>query len=409
MKNFWRIGLVAVLLSSCGKTALPPVTLLIPQIISTEVLPSTEGVTLYATVGGSINLTACGFGLVKDGLIREYPASFDKGKMNFSAAAAGLEADTEYAFYAFIANGTSRIQTPERNFRTLPRTPSVAPPSPGFTDVSAIPGPFSAVLSATVEDASHVEYCGFGLSRAGRKTVEYGATLEGNRFTAEVTNLLPSTEYVCYAFVSEDGRRINSEYFRFTTADDPSLHFSDLSADATDSQVTLQARLSRIDGLVKAGFALAPDGESFMEKDAQPDAEGLLTLKWEGLKAGTHYRFYAYAVTADGRKESEVLDFNTESPSYSPVSFLSVEAGVNGSSANLKAVLSGVEGISDYGFGLSTNRYDFVEYSASLTADGFEKLVTNLQDGTTYYFYAFFTLGGSFCQSDTVSFKISHE
>ena len=55
---------------SCGKPAEPLVTLLIPQIISTEVLPQADAVSLYASLSGPANLTSCGFGIVKDGNIR---------------------------------------------------------------------------------------------------------------------------------------------------------------------------------------------------------------------------------------------------------------------------------------------------------------------------------------------------
>lgn len=501
MKVLRNILLAMILVSSCGKQVSPLVTVLVPQIVSTEVFPGTDAVTLYASVAGSANFTDCGFGLVKDGLIREYPARLDRETLSFSAVPDGLDPDSNYGFYAFLANGSSRIQTPERAFRTLASdSPGPEAPSVGFVSVSAVPGTrsavlfatlretegvsatgfsvsadgltytdipanlsgegisytwgglepdtaysflawaeqrgrrvssgkvdfrteaevhgisftevvatpqaFSVVLCAAVDDGSHVSYCGFGLSRDGRTPVEYASSISNNTFSVEVGDLLPDTEYVCYAFVTLDGKRVTSGFVSFRTAEDPTLHILETGAEAAVTSVRLSARLSRTDDVTEAGFGLASDGDAFIEKDAEIKSDGRISILWEGLEADSHYRFYVYAISGGGRTVSHTLEFYTHKAPSTDVEFVSVSAEPSGNAVTLIATLTGTDGISDYGFGLSPNGYDYVEYSALPTAGGFSKTIDNLSPGTTYYYYAFFTLNGSFRQSEILSFQI---
>lgn len=493
--------LAAVLVSSCGKQASPLVTVLVPQIVSTEVLPGTDAVTLFASISGSAHFTDCGFGLVKDGLIREYLAVPDQEALSFSATPDGLVSDTDYGFYAFIANGTSRIQTPERVFRTLAsESPGPDKPSVSFVTVNAVPGPrsavlsatlsetddvdqvgfsisadghnysdcpvtldaggfsyiweglnpdtvysfmawaeqrgqrvssepvvfrteaeahsvsftgvnatpqaFSVVLDATVDDASYVTYCGFGLSREGRTPVEYPAILSGNSFSVEATDLLPDTDYVYYAFVTVDGQRVTSDFSGFRTAEDPTIHILDIGADAAVNKVCLSARLSRVQDVTSAGFALAADGTDFTEKEAALATDGRMSLEWGGLEADTHYRFYVFACSAGGRVVSQTMEFYTQKASSGDVEILSLEAIPDGDSVTLLARLSATDGVTDCGFGLSSNGFDYVEYGATLVADSFSKVVSGLSAGITYYYYAFYSLKGEQYQSNTFSFQI---
>ena len=486
---------------SCGKPASPQMTLLVPQIISTEVLPGMDAVTLHASVSGPANLTGCGFGIVKDGLIREFEGKMDLSEMSFSATPSGLDPETEYDFYAFIANGTSRIQTPPRQFKTLSPAPVDGPVSAtvsfsevsavagvssvilsatmtettditgcgfsisadginykdyssdsdggGFTltldglspdteysfsawavqreqrvssevkvfrtekeihnvsfvSVSAVPEVFSAVLEAKVDDGTYVEYCGFGLSRAGKTAVEYTSYVSGNEFTVKVEDLLPDTDYYYYAFVLVDGSRVTSNFYVFHTLEDPAVGIMDIGAVADETRVALSARLTRTEGVISAGFAIAGDGEAFVEKAGTLEADGRLSLTWTSLQASAHYRFYVWADTDEGRTVSETLEFYTKTP-VGPVSFVEVSATPDGTSVALKAVLSGIEGVEEAGFGLSENQYEYIEYSAAIGSDGFTKTVSGLKSGTKYYYYAFFTIGGAYKQSETYSFTI---
>lgn len=503
MKRLRHIGFLLAALSafSCGKPAEPLVTLLVPQIISTEVLPQADAVSLYASLSGPANLTSCGFGIVKDGSIREYKTQLNEEKMSFTAIPSGLEPNTEYEFYAFIANGTARIQTPERTFRTLaPTPPEPVGPSVSFGSVSAVPGTRSAILAATlsetqdvtavgfslsadgqsyqdfpaslsadgfsltvdnlesnseylfyawavqresrissgvasfrtekevhtvsflslgavpesfsvaltalIDDPTYVEYCGFGLSREGRTPVEYAATLDNSTLKADVGELLPDTDYTYYAFVVVDGSRITSDFSSFHTAKDTSIHIMDIGATAEETTVVLKARLTSTEGVIAAGFALASAGDSFEERAAIVQTDGRISLHWSDLSPDTLYRFYVWVQTAAGNIVSDILEFYTKKSSSADVSFFSVSAEVDGTSARLKAILSSLDGVSSTGFGISTTQYDYVEYSATLTEDGFQKALSGLQSGTTYYYYAFFTHGESYHRSDTFTFSI---
>lgn len=499
LRNIALLG-TAFLSFSCGKKADPPVAQLVPQIISTEVVPASGAVTLYASLGGPANFTDCGFGIVKDDVIREYKAVLDRDDMSFSTSTEGLTPGTDYSFYAFVANGTSRIQTPQRGFRTLlpdPSDPQV--PTVQFLSVSAIPGiktallgatlseveevtatgfslsmdgtnfvdyevdrvgngyslelqdllpatqysffawviqrgrkvtsekstfktdpevhlvsfiqteanplAFTVDLTATVDDGTYVTYCGFGLSRAGRTAVEHACVMTGNTFSTTVESLLPSTEYVYYAFVVVDGKRVTSEFDRFTTAEDPTLMIMDVGATAGETSVALRARLSRTEGVTSVGFALASESEDFLERSASVQEDGFFSYSWTELTPGTYYRFYAWADTVDGRVVSETLSFYTKEPAGA-VWFESVQASPEGTTVLLKAVLSSTEGVTDMGFGLSVNQIDYIEYGAQLSEDGFRRTISGLDSGATYYYYAFFTHGGSYSQSETFIFTM---
>jgi len=202
-----------------------------------------------------------------------------------------------------------------------------------------------------------------------------------------------------------DGSRITSDFSRFRTREDTSVNISDISASATENAVKLQARLSQPGRVTAAGFGLAAEGGAYSEKAGVLEDDGRLSLHWEGLEAGTLYHFYVWAQTEEGRVNSRTLDFYTQEASSAEIRFVSVSAKTEGAQTVLEAILSGMAGISDVGFALSGNQYDYIEYGATLTDDGFRKEINGLAAGT-YYGYAFFTLGGVFQKSDTFSFII---
>ena len=501
MERRWHIvGMLAglVLSFSCGRPDAPPVTLLVPQVVSSEVVPDAESVRLYASLSGSGHFTGCGFGIVKDGMIQEVPGVLLQGDMGFSAETGGLSPQTEYGFYAFVSNRTSRIQTPVRPFRTLPAKPD--PPALRFTAVSCVPSvrtalltatlsqaeevtasgfsfsedgvhftdfpvpltgdglsltvsdlqpdteyrfcawavqrekrvtsetgtfrtrketpavrfigldaapeAFSVQLSARVDDAAPVQYCGFGLSREGRMPVEYAAVAEGNTFRAEIDGLIPGMEYTFYAFVLVDGQRITSDFSVFTTSEDTALRIVDVGASAEETAVRLRARLTRAEGVVAAGFALAGSGNDFLERAAPLERDGRFVLTWEGLSPDTGYRFYAWAQTDTGRVVSDPFDFYTRPVQAGKAGFVSVTATPGEDAVLLKAVLRAAETVSSAGFGLSVNQYDYAEYDAALDGDGFQRSFSGLEKGVTYYFYAFFTCPDGYRRSETLSFSL---
>lgn len=504
MRHLPYLTLALLLAFSCGKQAAPEVVYLVPQIVSTEVIPTSDAVQLYASVSGSTHFTQCGFGLIENGLIRELPSSLDSETMSFSIQTGGLTANREYSFYAFLANGTARIQTPARTFHTLSGD---EPPEPGasvsFTEVGATPGTtsaflnavlsetedveeagfalsadgeqydlqtvplsgkgisltwenlqdnteysyyawarqrgvtvsspvrsfrtqkevhtasfvslealpeaFSVTLCAQITDGTYVESCGFGLSREGRTAVEYGATLQGDCFCVQVDNLLPDMDYTWYAFFLIDGERTTSEFGRFRTPEDPSLKILDIKAQADIHSVCLEARLSRTEDVVSCGFALCGSDGNYTRYPATLQNNGYFSISLDGLEAETLYNFYVWAQTPEGEVVSETLGFTTRQEEHGEIQFQSVSAQPSATSALLKATLNKTDGISECGFGLSTNQHDYIEYSASLNAETFEKTISGLTPNTTYYFYAFFILDGRTYQSSPSSFTTSHE
>ncbi|MBQ9410372.1 MAG: hypothetical protein IJU21_02055 [Bacteroidales bacterium] len=204
---------------SCGKPASPQITTLIPQIISTEVLPGTDAVTLYASISGSTNLTGCGFGISRDGVIREFEGDMDPDNMSFSARPTGLDPETEYGFYAFIANGTSRIQTPQRQFKTLATFPDEGPTTPtvSFVSVSAIPSTNAVILGATLSETAGITDCGFSVSADGTNYKDYKAGLAGVGFNLTLDDLTPDSQYSFSAWAVQHGQRVSSEVKVFRT------------------------------------------------------------------------------------------------------------------------------------------------------------------------------------------------
>ncbi len=504
MKRLKYLTLALLLASSCGKQAAPEVVYLVPQIVSTEVIPTSDAVELFASVSGSTHFTDCGFGLIQNGLIREFPSSLNKETMSFSIQTGGLSANSEYSFYAFLANGTSRIQTPARTFHTLPgEEPPVPGPSVNFVEVGVTPGTtsaflnatlsetediqevgfslsadgehftpcpaslsgkgfsvtwenlqdnteysfyawaiqrdatvcsatqrfrtqkevhtasfvsldayaeaFSVTLSAQITEGSYVEACGFGLSKEGRTAVEYGATLDGNGFCVQVDDLLADTDYTWYAFFLIDGERTTSAFQTFRTPEDPSLRILDIKAQADVNSVFIEARLSRTDEVLSCGFALRGSNGDFTRYPATLQSNGYFSLNIEGLEAETLYHFYVWAQTGEGEVVSETLAFTTRQEAHGEVQFLSVSAQAGATSAQLSATLSKTDGVSECGFGISTNQHDYIEYSATLSGETFEKAINGLAPNTTYYFYAYFILDGRTYQSSPSGFTTNHE
>ena len=503
MKRLKYLTLALLLASSCGKQAAPEVVYLVPQIVSTEVVPTSDAVELFASVSGSTHFTDCGFGLIQNGLIREFSSTLDKETMSFSTQTGGLSANSEYGFYAFLANGTARIQTPARTFHTLPEDIPPPVPSVSFTEVGVMPGTtsaflnatlseteeveevgfalsadgeqftrqavslsgkgfsltwedlldntdysfyawatqhgttvcsptqsfhtqkethtasfvtldaraeaFSVTLSAQITDGTYVESCGFGLSREGRTAVEYGASMHDDQFTVQIDGLQPDTEYTWYAFFLIDGERTTSDFGRFQTSEDSSPQIMDIKAQADIHSVALEARLSRTEEILSCGFALRGSNGDFTRYPATLQNNGYFSLNIEGLKAETLYSFYVWAQTEEGEVVSETLAFTTRQEEHGEIQFLSVSAQVGASSAQLSATLNKTDGISECGFGLSTNQYDYIEYSATLSDKTFEKTINGLTPNTTYYFYAYFILDGRIYQSSPSSFTTNYE
>ena len=493
------LSALALVLLSCGKEAAPAVTI-VPQIVSTEVVPSSESVSLYASVAGPAHLTGCGFGIVRDGLIREYESVLDEKTMSFSLEADGLSPDSEYGFYAFLANGASRIQTPPRQFRTrqaqepgpepptlhligadaIPGTRSVLlsatlsetsdvsaagfalsadgvsyqtypvtpagkgisltvedllpdtdysfyawavqresqvssqpqgfrtqkeHPSASFLSVNAAPDVHSVILEARLSDGSSVEVCGFGLSREGRRAAEFGAELQGNRFSIQINDLQPETDYTWYAFFLLDGERVTSGFSHFRTPEDPTPSIYDLQAEAGVNQVELEAWVSHPESILSCGFAIAPEQGSFSRESATLQQDGHFALTLDDLQPQMTYRIYAWATTGDGEVLSQTHSFITRQAPHETIRFLGLQADASATAVDLTALLTRTDRIEDCGFGLSSNTHDFIEWSGWTDADGIHSSVSGLTPGTTYYFYAYFVLDGEIWQSTLSSFE----
>jgi len=353
--NLLLITISASLLSACGIKAVPPdLSVLVPEISSVEVVPGVDNARLTATISGPANYSGCGFVLHKSGKITELTAEAGLQGRSFEAVATGLDNDTEYGVEAYISNADLRIMSNRVTFKTkLKNMPSEEPevsdnppvsddPSDSPSqDVSeepvSVPTVFISLLSsagirsvqleAIVEYGGAVEYSGFGVSREGRRSVEYGAALDGGRMTREISDLFPSTDYTWYAFIVIDGERTTSDYAGFTTLDDPSEE---------------------------------PSQDPSFEPVVSDDPE---------------------------------------------VGFADVSASVEGTTVTLRAIISPSEGITDCGFGVSLNNYDFIEYDATVESDSIYKTLAGLEPGK-YYYYAYCYSSGNRFQSNTETFNI---
>lgn len=404
MKRWLYISFLGVLLLSCGKAASPPETLLVPQILSTEIITSTESVSLFASVGGPAHFTGCGFGVARDGLIRELESSLDAGNMSFSARMEGLEPDTDYTFYAFIANGPSRIQTPERRFHTLAPAPPVPdPPSVSFSSCGATPGTRTALLSATLSETKDISAVGFALSRDGSNFETFPATLSGSGFSLTVTDLLPGTGYSFYAWAVQRGETVTSQPSSFATEKEThTAGFTDLQASPEAFSVRLLATITDGTYVEACGVGLSRDGRTPVEYGAVLEGNAF-SVKVDELQADTEYTWYAFLVIDGVRTSSGFEHFRTlEDPT---LRFLDIQASAGANSVSLRARLSRTEGVSACGFALAGEGGDFSRSTAALQQDGLFSLeIGDLAPETAYRFYAWAATAEGDVLSEVFSF-----
>lgn len=184
------------------------------RILSTGVKSDVRSALLTASLSLDRGLTACGFGIGKEGeeTFREYLT--EPEGLSFAARVEGLEPDTAYRFYAFAEAYGRRFRSEEKLFYTLP----VPFDDISFLALSADPDRDSVLLSATLSTAeATLSEVGFGISANGMDFIEYGALRDGDKVTTVLKGLSPGKEYLYYAFFVSGDRRAQSEYATFTT------------------------------------------------------------------------------------------------------------------------------------------------------------------------------------------------
>ena len=264
-------------------------------------------------------------------------------------------------------------------------------------------GSDNAVLRSTLSSTEGVIGCGFVVTFPGGRQVEYAGTLSGDSFTARAVSLTPLTEYSCYAFCQTSSGRTVSGSVSFMTLEDTSLKITDLSVKAGITDVSLGAVYTGTGEALGCGFVLGNDSVGMKEYGAAL-SDGTFSLEVCDLDADTQYRVYAFIDTPEGRITSQTAVFRTKEKSVEGISFLRVEAVPGSDSVSLEAELSSDDGVTEWGFGLSSNGMDYVEYGAQVDGLRMTRTITNLKSGTAYSFYAYVMVGSSRVQSETNTF-----
>ena len=229
----------------------------------------------------------------------------------------------------------------------------------------------------------------------------------GETIAATVNNLTAETAYEYKAFATTASGTVEGTVMNFTTAAVPVVAPTVTTLAATD--VTYEA--ATLNGTITAGSEeITAQGFKYKASTATEwttvSATGEnIAATVNNLTAETAYEYKAFATTASGTVEGEVMNFTTvAAPVVAPTVTTLAATGITHETATLNGTISaGSETITAQGFEYKT---EGVEVWSSVEADGenMSATLSDLEASTTYEFRAFATTESGNTYGETMTF-----
>lgn len=265
----------------------------------------------------------------------------------------------------------------------------------------------SATLKGEItnEGSAPITTCGFYYDSV--PDMSYPMVLEskvnGNVFTAALTELNPGTTYYYRAYAVSNAGTAEGEIVRFSTVEAVAPSVSTMPASGvTLVGATLNGNVTEAGGdtITERGFYYGLNEENMSLKVECGCGTGVYSKTLEGLTSATTYYFKAYAINIDGASYGEIESFTTSEPSAPEVMTMSATSITsNGATLNGKIVSNGTEPVTVRGFVYGTSESSLTQnVSSTSTSNNFSKELTDLSPSRTYYYkaYAINAIGTSY-------------
>ncbi|MDY4861641.1 MAG: T9SS type A sorting domain-containing protein, partial [Candidatus Onthomorpha sp.] len=357
---------------------------IVPPTVTTLAATSVthESATLNGTItAGDETITAQGF-MYKATAAADWTTVAATGT-TITSTLNSLAAETEYQFKAFATTASGTVEGAVMTFTTL-ATPIVAPsvatlPATGVTHQEA-------TLNGTVATGSEAISAQGFMYKAVEAADWTTISATGETMSATLTDLTAETAYEYKAFATTASGTVEGAVVNFTTLAAPATQPTVTTLDATE--ITHEA--ATLNGTIAAGTE-AITAQGFMYKSVLEaewttvEAAGTtITATISDLTAETQYEYKAFATTASGTVEGNVVLFTTLANS----GLNSVEGAVatmtvypNPASERATIAVSGVESGAKI---VVSDMQGRVILSDNMANDTYELSVDNLASGVYY-------------------------
>ena len=362
-----------------------------------------EAATLNGTItAGSEEITAQGF-KYKAATATDWTTVSATGE-NIAATVNNLTAETAYEYKAFATTASGTVEGTVMNFTTA-AVPVIAPTvtTLAATDVTYEAATLNGTITAGSEE---ITTQGF-MYKAAAATDWTTVSATGTTLTATIDNLTAETAYEYKAFATTASGTVEGTVMNFTTAAVPVVAPTVTTLAATD--VTYEA--ATLNGTITAGSEeITAQGFKYKASTATEwttvSATGEnIAATVNNLTAETAYEYKAFATTASGTVEGEVMNFTTvAAPVVAPTVTTLAATGITHETATLNGTISaGSETITAQGF---EYKAEGVENWSSVEANGenMSATLSDLEASTTYEFRAFATTESGNTYGETMTF-----
>ena len=362
-----------------------------------------EAATLNGTItAGSEEITAQGF-KYKAATATDWTTVSATGE-TIAATVNNLTAETAYEYKAFATTASGTVEGTVMNFTTA-AVPVIAPTvtTLAATDVTYEAATLNGTITAGSEE---ITTQGF-MYKAAAATDWTTVSATGTTLTATIDNLTAETAYEYKAFATTASGTVEGTVMNFTTAAVPVVAPTVTTLAATD--VTYEA--ATLNGTITAGSEeITAQGFKYKASTATEwttvSATGEnIAATVNNLTAETAYEYKAFATTASGTVEGEVMNFTTvAAPVVAPTVTTLAATGITHETATLNGTISaGSETITAQGF---EYKAEGVENWSSVEANGenMSATLSDLEASTTYEFRAFATTESGNTYGETMTF-----
>ena len=283
----------------------------VATLAATEV--THESAVLNGTItAGSETITAQGF-MYKATAAADWTTVNATGT-TISATLSALTAETEYTFKAFATTASGTVEGTAMSFTTTAAPVVIVAPEVVTLAASEITHE-SAVLNGTITAGSEtITVQGFMYkATAAADWTTVAAT--GANITATLTALTAETEYTFKAFATTASGIVEGEAMSFTTTAAPVVIVAPevvtlAASEITNASATLNATVTAgSEEITAQGFMYKATAAADWTTIAATGEN--MTATVEGLEAEMAYEYKAFATTASGTVEGEVMSFTT--------------------------------------------------------------------------------------------------
>ena len=283
----------------------------VATLAATEV--THESAVLNGTItAGSETITAQGF-MYKATAAADWTIVNATGT-TISATLTALTAETEYTFKAFATTASGTVEGEAMNFTTTAAPVVIVAPEVVTLAASEITHE-SAVLHGTITAGSE-EITAQGFMYKATAAADWTTiAATGANITATLTALTAETEYTFKAFATTASGTVEGEAMSFTTTAAPVVIVAPevvtlAASEITNASATLNATVTAgSEEITAQGFMYKATAATDWTTVAATGEN--MTATVEGLEAEMAYEYKAFATTASGTVEGEVMSFTT--------------------------------------------------------------------------------------------------